>query len=260
MLIDAHVHMDRYEGELDEALHEIRLKRIFTVSTSMSIPSYQRTLKIAGTCEHVLPIFGVHPWNASGYAERLEELDPYIDRSPMLGEIGLDYHFVKHAHRYPAQRKVFEHFLVAAARQDKVVNIHTKGAEADVLELLDRHGLSRVIVHWYSGPEDILAGMIRRGYYFTVGVEVTESEAIRAIALRIPENRLLTETDNPGALKWLSGSPGMPSAIRTVLDVLARVRQTTPEAIEATVHSNFQALVSGDQWLPEIQRRLIESS
>ena len=260
MLVDAHVHMDRYEGELDEALHEIRLNRIFTVSTSMSIPSYQRNLEIAGTCEHVLPIFGVHPWNASGCTARLEELDPHIDRSPMLGEIGLDYYYVKHAHRYPAQRKVFEHFLAAAARQDKVINVHTKGAEADVLELLDRYGLNKVIVHWYSGPLDILAEMILRGFYFTIGVEVNESEAIRTIALRIPENRLLTETDNPGALKWLSGNPGMPSAIGTVVEALAGLRQTTPEAIEATVHANFLALVSSDQWLPRPQRRLLESS
>jgi len=152
MLIDAHVHMDRYEDELDRALEEIRLRRIFTVSTSMSIPSYEKNIEVAGRCEHILPIFGVHPWNASGYSERLEDLNPYIDRSPMLGEIGLDYHYVKQAHRYPAQRKVFGHFLAAAARQDKVVNIHTKGAEADVLELLDRYGLRRVIVHWHDHP------------------------------------------------------------------------------------------------------------
>ena len=202
----------------------------------MSIPSYERTLEIAGQCEYMLPIFGVHPWNASGYSERLDELDPFIDRSPMLGEIGLDYHYVKHAHRYPAQRKVFEHILAAAARQDKVVNVHTKGAETDVLKLLDRYGLTRVIVHWYSGLPDILAEMILRGFYFTIGVEVTESGAIRRMALKVPEHRLLTETDNPGALKWFSGSPGMPSAIRTVVETLACIRQTTPEAIEATVH------------------------
>jgi TatD DNase family protein len=252
--------MDRYEDELDTALEEIALNRIFTVSTSMSIPSYLRTREIAGRCEHVLPIFGVHPWNASGYAERLDELDGHIDGSPMLGEIGLDYHYVKNANRYPAQRKVFEHFLEAAARQDKIVNVHTRGAEADALDLLDRYGLGRVIVHWYSGPEDVLKGMIRHGFYFTIGVEVIESEAIRRIALKIPENRLLAETDNPGALKWLSGSPGMPSAIRTVLDELARLRQTTPEEMEATVQSNFVSLISNDRWFPEDKRRLLASS
>jgi TatD DNase family protein len=177
----------------------------------------------------------------------------------MLGEIGLDYYYVKHAHRYPAQRKVFEHFLAAAARQDKVVNVHTKGAEADVLGLLDRHGLTRVIVHWYSGPMDILSEMIRRGFYFTIGVQVTESEAIRTIAQKIPEDRLLTETDNPGALKWLSGSPGMPSAIRTVVEALAGIRQTTPEAIEELAHANFMSLVADDPWLPDPQRRLLAS-
>jgi len=101
--------------------------------------------------------------------------------------------------------------------------------------------------------------MITRGFYFTIGVEVTESEAIRRIALTIPENRLLTETDNPGALKWLSGSPGMPSAIRTVVEALASVRQTTPEEVESAVQGNFLTLVSDDPWVPEGQRRLLSS-
>jgi TatD DNase family protein len=246
MLIDAHTHLDRYEAGLEDALREIESNRILTVSNSMNIPSYERNLGIAGRCRLVLPIFGVHPWNASGYERDLDSLKPHINRSPMLGEIGLDYHFVKHRHRYPAQRKVFEHFLAAAADQDKIVNLHTKGAEGEVLELLDRYGIRRAIVHWYSGPLDIFREMTARGIYFTVGVEVMHSELIRTIAGELPENLLLTETDNPGGLKWLSGSVGMPSALLEVVSAVAEVRQTTPEAVAGTVHNNFLDLVRDD--------------
>ena len=40
MLIDAHVHLDKYGDLLDEALREIDENRIFTVATAMDVPSY----------------------------------------------------------------------------------------------------------------------------------------------------------------------------------------------------------------------------
>jgi len=86
----------------------------------------------------------------------------------MIGEVGLDHYFVEDAATYPAQKKVFEYLLGAAGEQDKIVTLHTKGAEGEVLEALDRYGIRRAIVHWYSGPLDILRGLVARGAYFTV--------------------------------------------------------------------------------------------
>ena len=205
MLIDAHSHVDRYDlvGDraLESALAEISQHQILTISNSMDLASYERNLELSKTCEWVLPTFGVHPWNAPQYAACLDDLEEAIASSPMIGEIGLDYHFVTDPSAYPAQRNVFEFLLSAAREQDKVVNVHTKGAEKDVLELLDRYGLPRVIVHWYSGPLDSFRELAARGVYFTVGIEVLYSAHIRTIAQEIPRGRLLTETDNPGGPK-----------------------------------------------------------
>ena len=195
MLIDAHSHLDRYElvdeRALESALAEITQHGIFTISNSMDLPSYKRNLQIGEMCDLVLPIFGVHPWNAPEYADRLEDLREAIERSPMLGEIGLDFYFVEDASAYPDQRRVFEFLLGAAREQEKIVTLHTKGAEKEVLQILDRYDIPRVIVHWYSGPLDIFRELVARGVYFTVGVEVLYSEHIRAIAQEIPSGKLL---------------------------------------------------------------------
>ena len=57
--------------------------------------------------------------------------------------------------------------------------------------------------------------MIDFGCYFTIGVEVLYSDYIEAIAKAVPDHLLLTETDNPGALKWLkkNNEVGMPTAL-----------------------------------------------
>lgn len=251
MIIDAHSHVDRYGDALESVLEDITRHRIFTISNSMDLPSYKRNQEIGERCEFVLPTFGVHPWNAPQYAGHLEDLSEATGQSPMLGEIGLDHYFVEDASEYPAQREVFEFFLAAARDQKKIVNVHTKGAEMEVLHLLDRYDVQRTIIHWYSGPLDIFRELVARGTCFTVGVEVLYSEHIQTIAQEVPSQQLLTETDNPGGPKGFTGALGMPLLIRDVIKALAELRGTTAEAIIQTVQDNFLALIRGDPWLEE---------
>jgi TatD DNase family protein len=252
MLIDAHAHIDRYElvGEsaLSTALAEIDARKIFTISNSMDLPSYERNRQIAEACDYVLPIFGVHPWNASQYADRLEDLEDAIETSPMIGEIGLDYHFVDDEMEYPNQMVVLEYFLAASKKQNKIVTLHTKGAEKSILELLKRFDLPRVIIHWYSGPFDIFKRLVDMGIYFTIGIEALYSEHIQAIARSVPSERMLTETDNPGGPKAYIGRPGTPRLIEDVVDKLAELRNVKSEEIITLVQSNLLHLIGDDPW------------
>jgi TatD DNase family protein len=256
MLIDAHVHLDRYGDLLDHALREIEREDIFTVATAMDVPSYKDLQEIGGRSALVLPTFGIHPRRAPQYVDRLRELGQYIEMSPAIGEIGLDFHWVKNSSEYPAQLKVLEYFFAAAREQKKIVNLHTKGGEKPILDLLERYDVARPIIHWYSGPLDILRTLVQFGAYFTVGVEVLYSETIQTIAREIPDALLLTETDNPGGLKWLKGIVGMPSDIKKVIHELARIRNSTPESISRIVHGNFVKLIQDDPWLAQVRTLL----
>lgn len=256
MLIDAHVHLDKYGDLLDEALQEIESERIFTVATAMDLPSYQELQQIARRSTLILPTFGVHPRRASKYADRLHEISQYIEESPAIGEIGLDFHWVKDTSEYPAQLKVLQYFFAAAREQKKMVNLHTKGGERQILDSLERYDVTRAIIHWYSGSLDILGALVQFGAYFTVGVEVLYSETIQDIARDIPDHLLLTETDNPGGMKWLKGVIGMPVDIQKVVDQLALLRNSNAESISRTVHRNFLRLIKDDPWLRETQALL----
>ena len=258
MLIDAHVHLDKYSDLLDQALQEIETERIFTVATAMDVPSYLELQIIAQRSDLVLPTFGIHPRRAAEYIDRLSEIGRYIETSPAIGEIGLDFHWVKDSATYPAQRKVLEYFIAAAREQNKFVNLHTKAGEKDILDLLEGYDIQRAIIHWYSGPMDILRAMIDYGCYFTIGVEVLYSDYIKEIARTIPDHLLLTETDNPGALRWLKKNDeiGMPTAIKDVVNGLATLRKTTQEEITSLVHANFARLIADDACFKHIYESL----
>ena len=73
-------------------------------------------------------------------------------------------------------------------------------------------------------------------------------------------DQLLTETDNPGALKWLKKSDevGMPTAIKKVVEALATLRNSTPERIEQFVHASFSRLIADEPWFRAIGSRFFQ--
>ncbi len=256
MLIDAHAHLDHYGDRLDAALDEIAREHILTISVAMDLPSYRSAQAAAARCDWVIPTFGVHPWTAPEYADRLDELAEVVAHSPMIGEIGLDYFWVEDTSRFAAQRTVCEYFLAAARDQHKIVNLHTKGAEDEILTLLRQYQVERAIVHWYSGPVDALHRLIDYGAWFTVGVEVLRSAHIRALARRIPTGQLLVETDNPGGWEWLSGTPGMPGLLNDVIRTLAEIREVATDELAETLRANFLRLIADDPYLADVQARV----
>ena len=253
MYIDAHAHLDKYDSQLPQVIEEIERNEIFTISVAMDPEAYAKSKAIDEQTEWVLSTFGVHPWNAPTFHSQLEALQPLIDASPMVGEIGLDYHFIPEAENHALQREVFLHFVKQGVSQKKILNIHSKGAETDVDRILGELGACRTIVHWYSGPIQQLHSLAEKGVYFTVGVEVLFSPTIQEIAKSIPSSLLLTETDNPGGYRWLTGGLGMPSIISPVVRKLSQLRGWSEGETQELVLHNFFQLVGDDEWAKRIK-------
>jgi TatD DNase family protein len=249
MLVDAHVHIDKYAWQLDEALRQIAKHRILTICAAMDVSSYQRAKEIATSSSFLVPTFGIHPWEAQHYYKNLDRLDPYLEQTPIIGEAGLDFFWVKDVELYPCQRAVFRYQCQLAQRLSKRMNLHTKGAEHEILHILAEFGLRGSIIHWYSGPLDLIQDYLAMGCYFTIGVEILTSTLIEEIAGRIPSNRILLETDNPGGYEWLTGRIGMPSILLNVLEKAAKIKGFDPLSFEAQLTKNWQEFSTGIEGL-----------
>jgi TatD DNase family protein len=174
MLIDAHTHLDRYlyrrfGGTITPVLEQTEKQKILSVSNSLDLASYKTNRKISEHSRLIIPAFGIHPWNAYKYVNKTELIKKLVKENEIIGEIDLDYYYVRDEERHSFQRDIFELFL--SETKDKIVSIHTKGAEKDVLDLLRRYGNKKVIIHWYSGDLDTLEKMIKEGYYFSISPE-----------------------------------------------------------------------------------------
>lgn len=249
-LLDAHAHLDQFGDAWPAALEEIRARRIVTLAVSMDVASWEATRALAEGVALIVPSFGIHPWKAPRWHHRMDELESLIAAAPMLGEVGLDHRFVKDSGAWAPQEEVFTVFLDAARRTGKLLNLHTSGAEARVAELLGEHGVGRMVIHWYNGPMRPLAELAEMGAFFTVGVELLVSERIAKVARRIPLDRLLVETDNPGGWSWLTGDPGTPILLERVVARLAEVRGMAPDDLWGILETNARALfeAAGVAW------------
>ncbi len=249
MLVDAHVHIDKYAGQLNEALSQIAAHHILTVCVSMDIPSYLRAKEISASSKFLVPTFGIHPWEAEHYCKKLDLLDAYLEQTPIIGEAGLDFVWVSDRKLDPCQRAVFRYQCQWAQRLSKKMNLHTKGAEHEVLQTLSEFGLRGSIIHWYSGPLELIDAYLAIGCYFTIGVEILTSPVIEKIARQIPIDRILLETDNPGGYEWLTKRIGMPAILLDVLDKVARVKGTDPISFEAQLTKNWREFSMGIEGL-----------
>ena len=67
---------------------------------------------------------------------------------------------------------------------------------------------------------------------------------------------VLTETDNPGGLEWLTGELGMPSHLPGVLTELARLRRMDEAELRRAIVGNFARLIDGDPHMVGVRARL----
>lgn len=183
---------------------------------------------------------GIHPW----YTEdiRTEDMRPWMEQSALVGEIGLDS--VWCSAPMAAQRRAFSAQLDWAAAHGKGIVLHTKGCEDEIARCMV--GFPHpVIVHWYSGGQDALERFLAQNCFFTIGPDAAHNPAVQAVAMRVPDDRILFETDGMDAVHWALGSAAEhdpASALRASLLTAAQLRGQAPQTLLENANGNFLRL------------------
>ncbi|MFX1571865.1 MAG: TatD family hydrolase [Promethearchaeota archaeon] len=242
MLIDIHCHANLYLS-LDKIIEEAKHTRVEKIiAVGMSVISIDRILEISDQYNEIYPALGIHPEEVSMNKDIEIQIDSVIEKIRMnkekicaIGEIGLDHHFVKDKELYPIQKKIFEKMLLLAQELELPVNLHTKGAEKFVFDLLPSYEIPNVNIHWYSGPEEFLDLGIDRGYYFSITPAISYSPAVKKTVAKVDEQHLLLESDGP--VKY-SGKIGSPAMIREVLNTVSKLKDLPSRALEEQIYKN----------------------
>lgn len=146
--------------------------------------------------KHIRLALGMHPLLATERKIEVPLFKRLVDQTSYIGEIGLDFSKEGYATK-DDQIEVLHELLSEIRGKKKIVSVHSRKAEKELLALLCEYEIENVVFHWYSGPVDLIPDILAQGYYFSVNEAMCLSKNGRAIIEKIPRERLLTETDAP---------------------------------------------------------------
>lgn len=194
--LDTHMHFDLYKSK-DEVLDYVENNKSYTIAVTNLPEVYERYLGQYSNRKYVQIALGFHPELAAQFQSQLRKFDYLLKSTRFIGEIGLDY-TTKDINDRRAQEVVFKHIIDKCNDSgNKILTVHSRRAEKNVLEILDNLNRCVVIMHWYSGPVLHVSEALDRGYYFSINHQMLCSENGKRIINKIPPNRILLESDAP---------------------------------------------------------------
>jgi TatD DNase family protein len=246
-MIDSHTHLDSCapdEADLVKAATQAGVNRILTIGQDGE--TGRAALAAADAFPQVYAAIGHHPNKATGFDDgHLAELQALAahDRCRAIGETGLDF-FRDYAPRAD-QERAFHAQIELARDTAKPLVIHTRSAEDDTIATLrERAAGVDVILHCFSMP-DRLDECLAEGWWISFAGNVTypKNEDLAEAAARVPDDRILVETDAP----YLTPQPmrkerNQPAYVTETAQFVAEQRGQAYAEFEALVERNAAQL------------------
>lgn len=198
-------------------------------------------------------IYGAVGWHPHDAADMTEDDLAWIEsltrkeKIVAVGEMGLDYHWDHSPHE--VQKDVFRRQIHLAKSVGMPIIIHNREADEDVVEILREEHAAEVggIMHCFSGDWETAQACLDMNFYISLGGPVTFKNAKlpKEIAVKVPSDRLLVETDCP----YLSPEPyrgkrNETGHVRYVAEKIAQLRETDLDTLANMTTENANQLFS----------------
>jgi len=195
MIIDTHCHFDLYPNP-KEVINELERLGIITIGMTNLPSHFKMGYPHIKNLKKIRLALGLHPLMASNHSQELPLFMKYLDYTSYIGEVGLDFSKDGIATK-SIQIDSFEKVLQAVSNKQKIISIHSRGAEKEVLQILQKYKIENAIFHWYTGGLKLIDKIVSLGYHFSVNTAMIKSTNGQKIINRIPKEHILTESDGP---------------------------------------------------------------
>ena len=205
-LIDVHCHLEsqRYQKIMDKVINGAKERGIISIITSsVYLNTAETVLELANKYKnYIFPTLGFAP---SEVVKRPKTFEPFLkfarektDSYIALGEIGLDYYWVKDKEGQKLQEECFLKLIELANEIKKPIIIHCRDAEKRTIELIEQYYKGdKVHMHCFSGPVELIERGLKNGWYFSVPTSVVNRNYHKNLAKAVPLERMFLETDGP---------------------------------------------------------------
>lgn len=261
ILIDVHCHLthERFKGDIPKVVERSKKAGVKAILVSGVNPEdNKKVLELTKKYDILKASPGIYPIDALGLVPDetglprhegsidLQEQFDFFEKNKedivAIGEVGLDYKFG--AEHKEKQKQNFKKIIDFVEKFKKPMIVHSRKAEADVLDLLESSSLkpSKVILHCFSGSKKLIQRAADKGFNFSIPCIINKLQHFQMLAEMVNISQLLTETDAP----WLAPIPGErnePKNVVFTVKKIAEIKNFTPEETANNIWLNFQRLL-----------------
>jgi TatD DNase family protein len=261
-MIDSHCHLEMVDFDLDlplvfEAMEANDVTHAVSIGSLAQNERIEKTFDIISQKDNIFTTLGVHPKSPDESFLTIEKLFEkyYLEHKNKIvavGETGLDY-FQKDTVVLDKdkQRNLFKLQIELALSHKLPIIVHIRDAYEDAYDILKSYINSPTsfyggVIHCFSANNfEIAADFLNLGFFISFSGNITykKNSDLRNIAKKIPDEKLLIETDSPYlAPQKFRGKRNEPSYVRFVAQTIAEEKNIDLEKFkELTVQNTVNA-------------------
>ena len=245
-LVDVHAHIcdpcfDRDRDQILERAGKAGVESIIAVGENLE--DARKNLELAERHPALKPAAGLYPTYLD--LNLAHEMAAFIrqqrSRLVAIGEVGLDYWAVKEEAQKQRQREIFKLFVELAKELNLPLNVHSRSAGHQTIDLLLESGPVKVQMHAFDGKVAAALPAVKAGYFFSIPPSVVRSRQKQKLVKRLPLSCLLVETDSP-VLGPLPEERNEPANIWQSVKAIAELKNIHEEEVIAALFENTERL------------------
>jgi len=205
--VDVHCHLDKtfFEDDVDEVLKRAKENEVRVIPAGVDPETNKYVLELKGKYPDIIfPTIGIYPPDAlttetgeqKNYdvEEEIKFIKDNIKNINGIAEVGLDF---KTDSNKKEQEKIFRKMIEIAVKNDLPLVVHSRKAEAEVINILEEYDYRKIIMHCFGGKKSLIKKIRENQWYLSIPTTVVRDEHFKRIVKETPMNLLLTETDSP---------------------------------------------------------------
>ncbi len=248
LLIDHHSHLqhEKFDEIREEVIQKSINKMAYVVVSGANRLWNRRAVEIFGNKDRFLITLGIHPldavkMNEKEFEQALEEIRYYAKEHNNIigiGEIGLDYHWIKDEYQRKISKERFIQQIDIANELSLPIITHSWDADAEVLKIgVEYKKDLKIAMHCFSSYK-IVNDVHEYGILAGICTNIVRNKSVKKSVKKLDLKNILTETDAP----YLSPNPSeinYPWNVSVVVKKIADIKGVSVDEVEATVYENF---------------------
>lgn len=197
MLIDTHCHLEEKEYEdLDGIINNMDG---YMIASGYNDETNLEVIDLVNKYDNVYGVIGIHPEEVNNITDNSFKIIEDNINNPKIvgiGEIGLDYYYVKD--NKDKQIELFKKQIKLAEKYNKPIVVHSRDAALDTYNILKDIKV-KCDIHCFSYSYEMACEFVKLGFRLGIGGVLTfkNSKNLKEVVENLELDNFLLETDSP---------------------------------------------------------------